>query len=200
MRLPPGDTQLVQVVDAAFADASRRAGKRLICRPGCTHCCYGTFAINELDALRLQGGMIELREEDRLTAEAVEHRARGWVAEYGAGFPGDLKMGRLGTSETERERFEDFANDAACPALDRMTGRCDVYKWRPMTCRVYGPPVRSANADGDEGLGHCELCFPGSMPEEVAACEMVVPHEAEAKLLEEMGAEHETIVALALLR
>lgn len=200
MPLPTGDTQLVQIMDAAFADAAARAGKWLVCKAGCTQCCHGAFSINALDAERLQHGMKALHQSAPLLAEDVARRARGWVAEYGTAFPGDLETGLLGESEEERERFEEFANDAACPALDRMKGLCDVYAWRPMTCRVFGPPVCSADDEGNAGLGHCELCFVGAMPEEVAACEMRVPHEAEAALLDELGAQSETIVALALLR
>jgi hypothetical protein len=37
------------------------------------------------------------------------------------------------------------------------------------------------------------------MPEEVAACEMPIPHEAEANLLENLGPQ-ETVVAFALLK
>ncbi len=103
----------------------------------------------------------------------------------------------LGESDEEIEEFEEFANDAACPALDPETGRCDVYAWRPMTCRVFGPPVRMG--EGDE-LGHCELCFTGASQEEVQACEMEVPHELEAKLVGELGAGGETVVAFALVR
>jgi len=204
MPLPAGDSELVQIVDAALADAARRAGDWLACRVGCTQCCHGVFAINSLDALRLRAGMQALREADPSKAEAIQTRARAWIAEYGSAFPGDLKTGLLGNSAEERERFENFANEAACPALDRMTGRCDVYEWRPMTCRVFGPPVRTADDEGNPGLGHCELCFHGATPEQVAACEMPVPHEVEAALLEEMGtqivADGETIVALALVR
>lgn len=200
MSLPAGDSELVQIVDAALADVARRAGEWLTCHIGCTQCCHGVFAVNALDAARLHAGMKALQAAEPLKAEAVQTRARAWIAEYGSAFPGDLETGLLGDSVEERERFEEFANDAACPALDRMTGRCDVYEWRPMTCRVFGPPVRTVDDEGNEGLGHCELCFQGATPERVAACEMPVPHEAEAGLLDEMGARGETIVALALVR
>ena len=200
MPLPAGDSELVQIMDAALADAARRAGDWLACRVGCTQCCHGVFAINALDAARLRAGMEALHTADPHKAEAIQTRARGWIAEYGSAFPGDLESGLLGNSDEERERFEEFANDAECPALDRMTGQCDVYEWRPMTCRVFGPPVRTVDDKDDEGLGHCELCFHGATPEEIAACEMPVPHDAEAKLLEEIGTEDETVVALALVR
>lgn len=199
MPLPAGDARLIQIVDANLADAARRAGSHLACRIGCTPCCHGAFAINALDALRLRSGVQALHAADPNAAEAVQARARAWIAAHGAAFPGDAASGRLGTSEQDRARFDDFANDAACPALDPATGRCDVYAWRPMTCRVFGPPVRAAAPDGTEGLGHCELCFTAAAKETIAACEMAVPHEAEAELLKEIGDEYETMVAFALL-
>ena len=136
MSLPAGDRELVQIVDAAFASAAQRAGEWLVCRQGCTQCCYGVFAINQLDALRLREGMEQLRQKNPTLAETVERRASQWLADHGADFPGDLKTGLLGESDKERERFEEYANHVPCPALDPGTGRCDVYEWRPMTCRV----------------------------------------------------------------
>jgi len=197
MQLPAGDSELVQIMDAALADAAQRAGKWLACRPGCTQCCHGAFAIGALDALRLQTGMEVLRTADPSVAKAIEQRARAWVAEHGPGFPGDRATGLLGESDAERERFEDFANEAACPALDPATGLCGVYAWRPMTCRVFGPPVRMGQ---DGALGCCELCFVGAGEEEIAACEMVLPYELEERLQEETGLSGETLVAFALLR
>jgi Fe-S-cluster containining protein len=200
MALPSGDTQLVQIMDAALAEAARRAGAWLACRPGCTQCCHGVFAINALDAERLRSGMSSLRTADPDLAGRILSRARAWLDAHGAGFPGDAATGVLGASEDERERFEEWANEAACPALDPVTGRCDVYEWRPMTCRVFGPPVRMGGDDMDEALGCCELCFVGAPAEVIAANEMHVPHDVEARLLEEMGAEGETIVAFALVQ
>lgn len=197
MSLPAGDAQLVQIMDAALADTAQRAGKWLACRPGCTQCCYGAFAINDLDAQRLEVGMAALRAADPEMAEAIRKRARAWVAEFGPEFPGNVATGVLGETEEEQARFEEFANEAACPALNPKTGLCDVYAWRPMTCRVFGPPVRVGNG---EALGCCELCFVGATDAEIAACEMAVPHELEAGLVEETGERRETVVAFALLR
>jgi Fe-S-cluster containining protein len=201
MGLPAGDRELVQIVDAALTDAARRAGPWLVCRLGCTQCCVGAFAINALDALRLQQGMAELRREDPALAAEIERRAKVWIAEQGAEFPGEVATGILGTTEAEQERFEEFANDAVCPALDPATGRCDVYAWRPMTCRVFGPPVRVESGVGDgDALGHCELCFHGASEAEVEACEMLVPHALESELIEETVSQADTVVAYALLR
>jgi Fe-S-cluster containining protein len=199
MPLPARDAQLVQIVDGSLADAARRAGDLLACRIGCTQCCHGAFAINALDAARLREGMSTLCATNPALADAIELRARAWLGEHGSGFPGDSETGAVGTSIADQARFEDFANDAACPALDPATGRCDVYDWRPMTCRVFGPPIRATGENGAEGLGHCELCFIGATPEQVAACEMPVPHSLEAELLEAIGSKDETVVAFALI-
>ena len=197
MGLPVRDSELVQIVDAALADAARRAGEWLVCRLGCTQCCYGAFAINALDAARLRAGMAALRGSDPALAAEIEGRARMWIEAQGAEFPGDPVTGRLGETDAERERFEGFANDAACPALDPVTGRCDVYAWRPMTCRVFGPPVRMGDGDA---LGHCELCFHGASRAEVQGCEMAVPHELEAEALEQVEGYGVTVVAFALIQ
>lgn len=197
MRLPASDGELVQIMDAALVDAARTAGSWLVCRPGCTQCCHGVFAINALDAARLRVGMAALQSLNPEKADAVRARARSWVEEFGPEFPGDAKTGVLGITDEEQERFEEFANEAACPALDPETGRCDVYEWRPMTCRVFGPPVRMAEG---EALGCCELCFVGATEEEIAACEMTVPQELEDRVVAEMEDWGETVVAFAVMQ
>ena len=199
MPLPTRDSELVQIADAALSDAARRAGTWLACRPGCTQCCHGAFAINALDAERLRAGVAALHDADPQRAQALEARARAWIAEHAADFPGDAETGILGETEDEQEAFEDFSDDAVCPALDPETGLCDVYTHRPMTCRVFGPPVRTQTEEG-AGLGCCELCFIGASNQEIAASEMSVPHNLESELLTELGDERETVVAYALLR
>jgi Fe-S-cluster containining protein len=198
MGLPAGDSELIQIMDAALAEAARRAGKWLVCKLGCTQCCHGAFAIGPLDALRLRDGMVALRSAEPMLAAEIERRAQAWITEHGLDFPGNTETGLLGESDEQRERFEEFANEAACPVLDPATGRCDLYAWRPMTCRVFGP----IRMDAGEGvaLAHCELCFAGAAEAEVAACEMPIPHELEASLLGKIGQSGETVVAFALLR
>jgi Fe-S-cluster containining protein len=178
-RLPARDRKLIQIVDAALADASRRAGEWLACRPGCTQCCVGVFAIHQLDAARLQQGMAELEKTDPQRALRIRGRARASAERLSAEFPGNAKTGVLDEGPEAEQHFEEFANDEPCPVLDPETGLCDLYEARPMTCRTFGPPVRS-----EGGLGVCELCFHGASDEQIAACEMVAdPEDLESKLL-----------------
>jgi Fe-S-cluster containining protein len=194
VRLPAGDQKLVQIVDAAFADAAQRSGKWLLCRPGCTQCCIGVFEINQLDAMRLKQGIAELKKKDPERATRVQERARESVKRLRQEFPGDVRTGELSSDEEAQADFEDFANDEPCPALDPESGTCDLYAHRPMTCRVFGPPIRS-----EGGLGVCELCFQGATPDEVAACEMQVdPDGLEAKLLGDLEDQSKTIMAWCL--
>jgi len=162
------DRRLVQIVDAALAEVARKSGEWLACRPGCTQCCVGAFAINQLDAARLRQGLTNLDKAAPERAHQVRLRAQESRSRLSKDFPGDPVSGRLDEGQDAEERFADFANDEPCPALDPDTGLCDLYEARPMTCRVFGPPVRS-----EGGLGVCELCFQGATDEEIAACEMI---------------------------
>jgi Fe-S-cluster containining protein len=196
--LPPGDQQLVQIIDLALADTARRSAEWLVCKLGCTQCCMGAFAINQLDALRLQQGMAELKATDPERASHIRERAHASISRLAADFPGDPATGILYEDDGSAARFETFAIDEPCPVLDPLTGACDLYAARPMTCRVFGPPVRS-----EDGLGVCELCYHGASDEQIAACEMEVdPEGVEAVLLEELerttGRRGRTIVAFAV--
>ena len=197
-RLPAADGALIQIVDAALADAARRSGEWLVCRPGCTQCCVGVFAINQLDAVRLRHGLAELEQTDAPRAGRIRARARDSIQRLSAEFPGNAKTGLLDEGPEAEERFAEFANDEVCPVLDRETGLCDLYDARPMPCRTFGPPVRT-----DGGLGVCELCFHGASDEQIAACEMVVDSDdVESKLLGQLektkGVRGRTIVAFCV--
>jgi len=200
--LPNADQKLVQIVDAALSDAARKSGDWLVCRKGCTQCCYGAFPISQLDAWRLRKGLDELKSSDPKRAAQVQRRAQQTVERLSAAFPGNPQTGILGEDEDAEAAFEDFANDEPCPALDLETGACDLYDARPMTCRTFGPPVRSGP---EEGLAVCELCYHGATDQQIAECEMVPdPDKLEERLIAEAekrtGKRGNTIVAWCLTK
>jgi Fe-S-cluster containining protein len=176
MQIDSADAVLIQIVDAALAEAVRRSGSWLVCRPGCTQCCLGPFPISQLDARRLRLGLAALDVSEPGRAAQVRERARASVA---------------------RDEDDD---DEPCPALDPATGCCDLYAARPLTCRTFGPPVRC----GSDAVGVCELCFDGATDAEIAACEVEIdPDGMEAQLVAELeaatGELGPTSVALALV-
>lgn len=172
------DDGLIQIVDAALAEAGRKAGAWLVCHPGCFECCLGPFPITPQDAARLRHGLAGLESDDPARAARVRARAAESAARLERDFPGDTVARLLDE--------EDAAAEEPCPALDPETGTCDLYAARPMTCRTFGPPVHFRG----EEMGICELCFDGAGEEEIAACE--VPIDADSP--EGEG----TIVAFAL--
>lgn len=193
------DRALLQIIDSAHAEAARKSGVWLACRPGCSQCCIGVFPISQLDVRRLQTGLEDLNQDDPARAARVVARARESVERLRGEFPGDALTGLLTETDEAEARFEGFANDEPCPALDPETQTCDLYASRPMTCRVFGPAVR-----GEGGaVGACELCYEGASDEEIANCAVEMdPDDTEspltAKLEAETGVRGTTIVAWCL--
>ena len=187
------DSGFVRLVDLALADANQRGAEWLACRPGCSQCCHGVFAISMLDAARLHTGLRELELADPERAGRLRARVAAACEELTAGYPGDAATGFLFEDVASEERFSEFANEAACPVLDPLTQQCDLYAARPMTCRAFGPPVRT-----DDGIGVCELCYQGATKAEMEAGMLHLPEpEVEAALTEPFGPER-TIIAFAL--
>ena len=190
------DRDLIQIVDAALVEANRKAGAWLVCKPGCTECCMGPFPITQLDAVRLRDGLARLEMAEPERAARVRDRARQAVEEMAPHFPGDLVTGVLAEDEEAEERFATLAEEDPCPALDPATGMCDLYEFRPITCRTFGPSIRW----GGEDLGICELNFQGAGDEEIAACSVGLDgDELEWDLLAALP-PGQTIVAFALVR
>lgn len=202
LQAPARDQQLIQIVDSALADAFHKSRQWLACKPGCSQCCVGVFAINQLDAIRLRKGLAELEARDPQRAARIRERAHASVARLSPDFPGDPATGLLNTDNSEEacKHWDEYGNSEPCPVLDPETKTCDLYESRPVICRTFGPAL---TAEGD--LGHCELCFVGATPEEVIAHEMHPdPDHLEEALLKELkdatGASGETIIAFALVR
>jgi Fe-S-cluster containining protein len=186
------DRELIQIVDAAMAEAVRLGGAWVVCEPGCAECCRGPFPITQLDARRLREGLAQLERHDPERAARVRRRSRESVARL-ADYPGDSTTGILDEDEEAEERFAALPDEEYCPALDPATLTCDLYEARPITCRVFGPAVRS----GGDVLGVCELNYHGATDEQIAACQVQVdPDGLEDELIQ--GERQQTIVAFAL--
>lgn len=202
LQSPARDQQLIQIVNSALADTFQKSGKWLACKPGCSQCCVGVFAINQLDAIRLRKGLAELEQRDPQRATRILERARASIARLSPDFPGDPATGLLNDDDSDEacKHWDDYGNSEPCPVLDPETGTCELYESRPVICRTFGPALTS---EGD--LGHCELCFVGATEEEVMAHEMHPdPDHLEEALLKELeqttGAKGETIIAFALVQ
>lgn len=201
MVLPNRDAELVQIVDRSLSDATARAARPegeswLACRPGCTPCCHGVFRISALDAQRLRTALSALQDGDPVRAAAIQARAVALSQTLKPFFPGDPRTGVLHAEEDEGwEAFAELAEaDAPCAALDPISGRCELYAARPLTCRIFGPPVQN-----EGGIGVCELCYVGADEAAILGGEMHLVHEALEEELDRELPPGETVIAWALL-
>jgi len=148
------DAELVQIIDAAVAEAARRAGDLLTCRSGCTHCCIGPFAVTERDLNRLRIGYALASREQRARLALRSAEAREALRD---GFPGDWEPGRL-PGQDEADAFDLRHPWLPCPILDLESGACSLHAWRPVACRLHGPALRMNGFD----LQHCRLNYAGA--------------------------------------
>jgi Fe-S-cluster containining protein len=194
---------LIQIVGTAVADAYQRGGHHLVCKPGCSQCCIGVFPVAHEDAARLRQGLIALEQTDPEKSQRIRTRVAASLTRLDPWFPGDRTTGILNEDHEAAILFEEFANDEPCPVLDLTTGTCDLYEHRPILCRTFGPPMRTAGDDGEVNLATCELCFIHASTEEIAACELdpTIPAQEEASN-EAFNAAHklhgQTLIAYAL--
>ncbi len=169
---------LIQIVNSAVADAYRRGGQHLVCKPGCSQCCIGVFPIAHEDAARLREGLALLDQTDPEKSRRIRKRVADSLTRLDPWFPGDPNTGILNENHEAAILFEEFANDEPCPVLDLEHGTCDLYEHRPILCRTFGPPMRTE----ENNLATCELCFIHATTEEIAACELdpTIPTQEEA--------------------
>ena len=196
---PAPEPTLIQIVDAALADAARRSGPHLVCKPGCYQCCIGVFPIALEDAARLRNGLIALTRTDPERAGRVRLRVAASLTRLDPWFPGNRTTGILGEDYEAAILFEEFANDEPCPVLDPEHGTCDLYTARPILCRTFGPPMRTEEGN----LATCELCYIHATTDEIAACELdpTLPaqeHASNEAFNAARGSHGETLIAYAL--
>lgn len=155
---------LLQDIDRWFAACMEQAGSEIVCSKGCSACCRGLFEISLLEARLLQAGFAQLEGHIR---DQVLAKARDRVSELQSNWPEfqhPYILNRLPSDD-----WQDMPEDdpTPCPLLSDE-GRCLVYAFRPLTCRLHGLPNIDCSGESfsDE---YCPLNFtltdPLLMPE-----------------------------------
>jgi len=142
---------LLRKVDRWFATCMQRHPSAISCRSGCSECCRGLFDITLLDALYLKTGFDRLDAEirTRVLDKAKERLLALQVLWPDFGAPYILNY----RPEDEWEILMPDDDETRCPLLD-ADGRCLVYDFRPMTCRLHGLPLIDVSGE----VMHDEWC------------------------------------------
>ncbi|MEO8218395.1 MAG: YkgJ family cysteine cluster protein [Acidobacteriota bacterium] len=127
--------------DEHFDRVVSEQSEHLLCRKGCSLCCYGLFEISAADVSLIVEAFGRLPGPDR---DRLLENARRLAVEPLSG---------LGPAE--KEQFFARTDSVPCPALDEA-GACTIYESRPLVCRTFGLPLR----EGSRFIGDiCELNF-----------------------------------------
>ena len=127
---------LLTTLDRWFATRQAELPNAIVCADGCSGCCRGLFDISLLDARLLRAGFDPLPAATRVV---VQEKAAARLAELQEHWPNFAPPYLLNHmyDDVWTEMPEDDLTP--CPLLD-AAGRCLVYEYRPMTCRLHGLP------------------------------------------------------------
>ncbi len=143
--------KLLGEVDQWLASCVSNSGPEIACASGCAECCRGLFDITLLDACYLKSGFDGL---DAAVKDSILKKAQGRIQELRLLWP-DLAPPYILNyrPEEEWEVLMPDDDETPCPLLD-ADGRCLVYAFRPMTCRLHGLPLVDINGE----VLHDEWC------------------------------------------
>lgn len=128
---------LVEKADAAFDKIRGQFPTEVRCEIGCADCCYALFDLSLIEALHINHQFQQAcsgRAKERLLEKA--NRADRDTYRIKRQAFRDLRAGK-----SEREVLEGVASQRVRCAMLNEEDRCDIYAFRPITCRLYGIPT-----------------------------------------------------------
>jgi len=142
-------SDLIQIVTTALASATERSGSHLVCRPGCTQCCHGVFAISQQDAARLRDGLASLTQSDPARSQRIQPESPPPSLASRPASPATRhrhprrRPRRLPADESG---WDDYANDEPCPVLDPPPNLRPLLS-APHPLPTFGPPARTLDGN-----------------------------------------------------
>lgn len=156
--------QLLDAVDCWFESCLDSGKDVLACRKGCSACCKALFDINLLDAWLLREGFAALSKGRQ---QQVLERCKPRLTELTTRWPALRSPYFLNASPSEEWMEMPETDQTPCPLLDEE-GRCLVYAFRPLVCRLHGLPHIDISGEDFSGVV-CSLHpgDPSSLPEDI---------------------------------
>lgn len=137
---------LLKTADTVFDRMKKEYPDCVACKEGCADCCKALFDLTLIEALYINHHFrkeFEMRVEEKSALTEKANRADREVYKIKKRAYKELEEGR-----PEEDILADLAKERVpCPLLNSEE-RCDLYEYRPITCRFYGIPTAIA------GQGH----------------------------------------------
>ncbi len=129
--------KLLEAADYAFQRVANEYPDCVKCVKGCSDCCYALFDLTLVEALYLNQHFNKTfdaaKKQERLElANKIDRKLV--IIKRNA-------LKELQKGKTEEKIFEALSTEKIrCPLLNQMD-ECDLYDYRPITCRFYGIPT-----------------------------------------------------------
>lgn len=141
---------LVAQVDTVFQKVSSNFASEVRCKEGCSDCCHALFDVTLIEAMYLNSKFSALdevrRNEILIEADKADRKAQ-------------LLKRKVSKEAAEVDHSEILLRTAKerlrCPLLDSGE-KCQLYSYRPITCRIYGIPLEIGGKSHTCGLSGFE--------------------------------------------
>ncbi len=136
---------LVKQVDDVFKRVQEQYTDCVKCKLECSDCCYALFDLSFIEALYINQKYIDTVDSQKrsdITEGANTADRKIYQLKRNA-----FKSVESGKKTEDQVLFEIAAERVKCPLLNTQN-KCELYKYRPITCRLYGIPTSFA------GKGH----------------------------------------------
>lgn len=129
--------QLVRLADDTFDRIKRAHPESVSCTQGCSDCCHAVFDVALIEAL-----YINARFERTFEADARERLLEKANRADRQAFAMKRQVSRAMQAGNDARHIMNVvaAQRLRCPFLNAVDG-CDIYAFRPITCRLYGVPT-----------------------------------------------------------
>jgi len=128
---------LVKAADQVFTHVAKAYPDFVKCKIGCSDCCHAVFDLTLIEAIYLNHWFFKTF--NGLNKEKILEKANKidrYIYRIKRKAYKSLRSGR-----PEAEILKDLASEwVRCPLLNDED-RCDLYEYRPITCRFYGVPT-----------------------------------------------------------
>ena len=140
--------KLVVASDSAFDRVKQAHAECVKCTEGCADCCLAIFDLTLIEALYINHRFKEkFKGEERAGLEDKANRTDRLMAKIKRRAQEELLAGR-----SEEEILTSLAKERVrCPLLNAKD-LCELYDYRPLTCRFYGIPTAIGGSGRTCGL------------------------------------------------